>query len=480
MMPVSRDELMIRSGAGSVVLSFAVLLSACASDPVIQAQPEPGYVTKWNAACLEEYDRDMASIRPVEADLTEPERPEIPIPAVADNDTPVDVPIVETEEPIKGDLMEGMRGPFSPLAVEYRESQRRQKAANDEFRQRTTARRDACLAHPPVALVEGVCPFIDYGPYYLTLFEDETAGEICYPQRVPPPPPAPMSTWRAFQNSFLRPIRVAFNGGSPAVRQEIRSIAQDWADATNAEVGPTAQWMFPHDPHNLKGALNFDFGTETPDGFEFHTWSRDDETYAADIRIAFEDGMGFWSMIGTDATKSWLAAPGAASMNLEGLHGYAPMPKDWRAVVYHEFGHALGLHHEHQHPTSDCGNALRLEDDLGYQLTLDAGDRAVADEDGRRPGVLTLLQHAPNHWSRRDAEFNMQQLRKTRKLAVMEFDPKSIMLYEFAPEWYRDDAPAECLPTGVRATEPSELDYKMVAQTYQEIMQSWLDTPWGQ
>nr|MCH9752692.1 hypothetical protein [Alphaproteobacteria bacterium] len=162
-----------------------------------------------------------------------------------------------------------------------------------------------------------------------------------------------------------------------------------------------------------------------------------------------------------------------------GLHGYSPMPKGWRSTIYHEFGHALGLQHEHQHPTSECGNALRLEDDEGYQLTLNEGDRAVPDPDGKRPGVLTQLEHAPNYWSRRDAKHNLRQLKKTKDLAVVDFDPDSIMRYEFAAEWYRDDAPQECLPTGLRPSKPSPVDFAMVAATYQLIMERRIETEWG-
>ena len=50
---------------------------------------------------------------------------------------------------------------------------------------------------------------------------------------------------------------------------------------------------------------------------------------------------GSWSRIGTDATKVPLMS---CTMNL----GFVD-----RATVLHEFGHALGLIHEHQSPFND-------------------------------------------------------------------------------------------------------------------------------
>ena len=130
----------------------------------------------------------------------------------------------------------------------------------------------------------------------------------------------------------------------------------------------------------------------------------------------------------------------------------------------------MGLQHEHQHPISACGAALRLEDDEGYKLTLDEGDAAIPDKAGRRPGVLTSLEYAPNYWPREDAAFNLGQLKKSGDLDTTPFDPDSIMRYEFAAEWYRDDAPTECLPTGKPVTKPSKMDFAMVAKTYRKMM----------
>lgn len=64
-----------------------------------------------------------------------------------------------------------------------------------------------------------------------------------------------------------------------------------------------------------------------------------------DIRISTEPG-GSWSYIGTDAT---LIDAEKATMNYGWLTPDTP-DEEYSRVVLHEFGHALGAIHEHQHP----------------------------------------------------------------------------------------------------------------------------------
>jgi hypothetical protein len=58
-------------------------------------------------------------------------------------------------------------------------------------------------------------------------------------------------------------------------------------------------------------------------------------------------------------------------------------------TVLHEFGHALGFMHEHQHPGSACSTEFRWDDDSGYQPTVDNTGVFMADSKGRQPGLLT-------------------------------------------------------------------------------------------
>ena len=63
-----------------------------------------------------------------------------------------------------------------------------------------------------------------------------------------------------------------------------------------------------------------------------------DDAPNADIRVAFDAGDGAWSYIGTDARQIPLDQP---TMNLGFLDG---------GTAAHEWGHAIGLAHEHQNP----------------------------------------------------------------------------------------------------------------------------------
>jgi hypothetical protein len=119
----------------------------------------------------------------------------------------------------------------------------------------------------------------------------------------------------------------------------------------------------------------------------------------SDIRIAFEDD-GAWSYIGTDA-KSIPA--NEATMNFGWLD---------EAVVLHEFGHAIGLAHEHQNP------------DGGIQWN--------------EAAVIEDLSGPPNNWDPETIRHNVLSKYSHDQINGTEFDPKSIMLYSFPAEWTVD------------------------------------------
>ena len=64
----------------------------------------------------------------------------------------------------------------------------------------------------------------------------------------------------------------------------------------------------------------------------------------SDIRVSFRTN-GWWSYIGSSSTQ---IGHDSASLSLDSLYLYSP--EKFKSVVLHEFGHSLGLLHEHQNP----------------------------------------------------------------------------------------------------------------------------------
>lgn len=168
-------------------------------------------------------------------------------------------------------------------------------------------------------------------------------------------------------------ITVGFLAGDPGLQQRVQGVAREWT-------GPQMA--------NLK--LNFL------------------DSAATDIRIAFEQGNGSWSYLGTDAQQIAADEP---TMNYGWL---TPDSTDdeLRRVVLHEFGHALGLIHEHQNP-----------------------DRPIA---WNKAAVIADLSQPPNSWSPETIENNIFKTYDPADVDTTSTDPKSIMMYPIPASWTTD------------------------------------------
>ncbi len=104
-------------------------------------------------------------------------------------------------------------------------------------------------------------------------------------------------------------LTVKFVGGSFYVRSKVILYAQEWEQYAN---------------------IDFQFVNSGP----------------TKITVAFDPNGGHWSMVGTD---SWFSGE-PVTMNLE--IDESTSSTEIRRHVLHEFGHALGLQHEHQNPNN--------------------------------------------------------------------------------------------------------------------------------
>ena len=150
----------------------------------------------------------------------------------------------------------------------------------------------------------------------------------------------------------------------------------------------------------------------------------------SDIRIDFKAGYGSWSYLGTDCM---LIPKTEQTLNI-GWSG--------RDVMYHEFGHALNLAHEHQNPKGGI----------------------VWNE----AQVISDLKGAPNYWSEEDIRYNVLNKLDTTQVDSTNFDSGSIMLYYFPNSWTVGDFQTN------DNLYPSKIDRDFLLSTYGELQDTTL------
>lgn len=132
------------------------------------------------------------------------------------------------------------------------------------------------------------------------------------------------------------------------------------------------------------------------------------ESNNALIRISFIHP-GSWSVIGTTCRQ--VTDTSQPTMNF-GWLTKSSSDEDIQRVVLHEFGHALGLVHEHQNPAG------------GIKWN--------------KAAIYRDLSGPPNNWTKEIIDANMFQPYAANETNFTTTDFKSIMLYPIPPGWTTD------------------------------------------
>ena len=185
------------------------------------------------------------------------------------------------------------------------------------------------------------------------------------PMRGPGRTRAAVEKMKLWENG--RTLKVKFLDGNAAVQAKVQAIAKEWEAIAN---------------------LTLEFVTSG----------------TAQIRISFAEEGFSWSTVGTD---SMTVGQTKATMNYGWLETDTPL-REYQRVVRHEFGHALGMIHEHQNP-----------DALG-KIPWD------------KPKVYAY--YAQQGWDHGDVDSNIFEVYDEDSTNHTTFDPTSIMEYAVPDE----------------------------------------------
>jgi serralysin len=191
-------------------------------------------------------------------------------------------------------------------------------------------------------------------------------------------------------------IRVKFVGGDDVLRDRVRAVAERWTAEDMAQL--TLEWV--------------------------------DDDAEADIRIAFMEGDGSWSYLGIQCRDIPEDQP---TMNYGWIDANSPDDEVQR-VVLHEFGHALGLIHEHQNPEGGI--------------------------DWNEPAVIADLSGPPNNWTLEQIRHNVLDHYPREAVEASIVDRLSIMMYPIPASWTNDGFSADL------NADLSETDIEFIRSAY--------------
>lgn len=165
-------------------------------------------------------------------------------------------------------------------------------------------------------------------------------------------------------------IKVKFLNGSSFVQSKVRQYAVEWENHANIKF----EWVSSNSSANIK--ISFKEGQ-------------------------FANDSGSWSYLGTDSNRQ------SQSMHF-GWFNNNTSDASFRRTTIHEFGHALGLIHEHQNP--------------------------VAGINWDKEAVYAYYAGAPNYWSRAKVDSNLFTRYSENSSNFSPYDPLSIMHYPVPAE----------------------------------------------
>ena len=248
------------------------------------------------------------------------------------------------------------------------------------------------------------------------------SGDICFDWPYVPPAQSADVPDDALSAAFL--TQTLWQPGQDITISFIDDDAEPWKKAWVEKV--VAEYIQPHVDLNL---LFGNYG------------------FSADIRITFKNQGVAYSRLGVQS--SYIKEE--ESMNLGFLHNPTSGTFEWNGEVYtfpdgpsgntngqviiHEFGHAIGMIHEHQNPNG------------GIEWNVEA----VLDHYVGKP---------PMNWTEEEVYVNILNKYSIDQLNASKFDPESVMMYSIPASLTLDGTSTTSNPV------PSKLDIRWMGKVY--------------